>query len=147
MFLNILGILKRYVPKLKKFDYPIDARLEYKGYRLIGESTTILGLIISIILSIIIYLNTLNYLWTYIPILVYLGHMLGSIIKRRAHKKGGEYMPIVDHGDYMITTGIVFLLLNHITFSLFIMSLLITYIFHPLICFLAFKLKLRELPY
>ncbi len=146
ILLNILGSIKMHVPKVKKFDRPIDGGLEYQGERLIGESTTFIGLIIVIIVSVVLYFTTYNLIWVSIPLLVYAGHMLGSIVKRRMHKKDGEFVPFVDHGDYMILTGIVLAALHHITFLFAILSILVTYILHPIICYVAFKLKLRERP-
>lgn len=147
MLLNVLGIIKLHFPNVINLDKPIDFGLEYRGDRLIGESTTIVGLILSILISVILYLTKFHFIWIYIPLLVYFGHTLGSIIKRRMHKKGGEFVIFVDHGDYMILTGTVFVLMNYVTPLFAILSILVTYIFHPIVCFIAFKLKLRKLPY
>ncbi len=145
--LNLLYVVKRYIPRTAYFDRPIDGGLEYKGDRLIGESTTIAGLILCLIISIIFYFTLDNFVWTIIPVLVYLGHMLGSILKRRMHKKGGEFVPFVDHGDYVILVGVVLVMLQCITWKFAILSILATYVLHPLGCLLAFKLKLREYPF
>jgi hypothetical protein len=147
MLLNVLGIIKLHFPNTVNLDKPIDFGLEYKGDRLIGESTTIVGLILSILISVVMYFAKFNFIWISIPLLVYCGHTLGSIIKRRMHKKGGEFVPFVDHGDYMILTGIVFVIMNYISFSFAILGLFVTYILHPIVCFIAFRLKLRKIPY
>jgi len=145
--LNFLYVIKRYSPKTLNFDMPIDGGLKYKGDRLIGESTTIIGLILCLVISIILYFITSNFMWGIIPLLVYVGHLLGSFIKRRMHKKGGEFVPFIDHGDYMVTTGFVFVLLNYISINFALLSITLTYILHPIACFIAFKFKLRENPY
>ncbi|MCX6754388.1 MAG: CDP-archaeol synthase [Candidatus Nomurabacteria bacterium] len=145
--LNFLYVIKRYVPSVKKLDIPLDGDIEFNGERLLGESTTVLGLLISILASLFVYSIIHNLVWMSIPILVYFGHLFGSFVKRRIHKKGGEFMLFVDHGDYMILTGIVFVILNYISFLFAFLALLVTYILHPIACFLAFKLKLRENPY
>lgn len=147
MSLNLLYVLKKYVPKTASFDYPIDGGLQYKGNRLVGESTTVWGLILCLAISFVVYFYFSSFKWLIIPLLVYCGHMLGSIIKRRMHKKGGEYVPFVDHGDYMILTGLVFMALGYVTPTFALASILITYLLHPIVCFLAFRLKLREHPY
>ncbi len=147
MALNLLYIIKRYIPKTKKMDLPIDGNLKYKGEPLIGESTTLAGLILSLLFSIIFFIYFNNPIWTLIPVLVYLGHLSGSFIKRRMHKKGGEFVPFVDHGDYIVLTGIVFFMLHFISLKFFIFSILLTYLLHPVVCFLAFRLKIREYPY
>jgi hypothetical protein len=147
MLLNVLGIIKMHIPTTKRLDRPIDGGLEYKGDRLVGESTTIAGIILCLIISAVLFFITHNFIWAIIPMLVYLGHMSGSIIKRRMHKNGGEFVPFIDHGDYTILTGFVFVLLHYITPLFAILNILITYIIHPIVCVLAFKLKLREHPY
>lgn len=147
ILLNVLGIIKMYFPRTINFDWPIDNNLKYRGDRLIGESTTVVGLIICLLVSLTLYFAVHNFIWIFIPLLVYCGHMLGSIIKRRMHKNGGEFVPFIDHGDYMILTGIVFMILKYVTFPFFILTILTTYFFHPIICFLAFKFKLREYPF
>ena len=145
--LNILGIIKKLFPKTKNFDRPIDFGLTYKGGRLLGESTTVIGIIICGLLSMIVYYFLRNPVLTSIPVLVYFGHALGSFIKRRAHKKDGEFMILVDHGDYTVFTGTIFILLGYISIRIAIATIMITYVVHPLICQLAYKLNLRERPY
>lgn len=145
--LNFLYVIKRYSPKTLHFDIPIDGGLKYKGDRLIGESTTVFGLIISFVISIILCFTTYNFMWAIIPLLVFTGHLLGSFIKRRMHKKGGEFVPFIDHGDYMITTGLVFVLSGYISVFFALLTITLTYILHPIACFIAFKFKLRENPY
>ena len=143
--LNLLYVLKKYFSVIKSLDRPIDCGLKYHKDRLIGDSTTFLGLLISFIISFILF--KINFILALIPILVYLGHSLGSFIKRRMHKKGGEFVPFVDHGDYMITTSVIFLILGYINVSFAFWAITLTYILHPIACFVAFKLKLKEHPY
>ena len=145
--LNFLYVIKRYFPKFNKLDYPIDFKLRYKKNRLLGDSTTIIGLILSFIIGLIIYSITLNIIWALIPLIVYFGHLLGSFIKRRMNKNGGQFVPVIDHGDYMLLLGISFVLLNYISVPFALLALVLTYILHPVACLIAFKLKLRENPY
>ena len=145
--LNFLYVIKRYSPKTLNFDIPIDGGFKYKGEYIIGKSTTALGLVICLAISIFLYSISYNSIWAIIPPLVYTGHMLGSFIKRRMHKKGGEFVPFVDHGDYMIFTGLIFVLFGYISISFALLAILLNYILHPIACFIAFKLKLRENPY
>lgn len=144
---NLLYVLKRYRPKYVSKDRAIDAKIMFAGNRLIGESTTVFGLIIATIASIIIYFIFNTYYLTIIPLLVYIGHTIGSFIKRRFGVEDGKFMPFIDHGDYMITTGAILIFLGYISWELALSGLVFTYIFHPLACFVAFKLKLRQYPY
>ena len=145
--LNLLYVLKRYLPLFNKLDYPLDFKINYKKNRLLGDSTTIVGLIISLIISLTIYIITNSFVWFIIPIIVYLGHLAGSFVKRRLNKNGGDFLPIIDHGDYMLLLGLIFISLGYINFYFAILALIITYILHPLACLMAYKLKLRERPY
>jgi CDP-2,3-bis-(O-geranylgeranyl)-sn-glycerol synthase len=144
---NLLYVLKRYRPTYVSMDRPIDANIILSGNRLIGESTTVFGLLIAIIASITVYIIFNDFYLAIIPLLVYLGHTIGSFIKRRFGIEDGKFMPIVDHGDYMITTGLVLLCFGYISWALALAGLVFTYIFHPLACFVAYKLKLRQYPY
>jgi hypothetical protein len=146
IMLNLLGIIKQYIPRVKKLDPPLDFSLCYKGERLLGNSTTFWGLFLSLIASTILIFQDPFFIWS-IPLLVYLGHALGSFIKRRLHKAGGEFVPLVDHGDYTIVTGVVLWLAGCVPPTLALWSIIITYIIHPVVCFLAFRLRLRERPY
>lgn len=145
--LNFLYVIKRYIPKSARFDRPIDGGLVYRGDRLVGDSTTLVGLTLSLVLSVIIYFITLKLMWASIPILVYFGDLLGGFIKRRLHKKVGEFVPFIDHGDYMLFLGAVFVFQHYISVWFAGLAIIITYILHPLACLIAFKLKLREHPY
>ncbi len=144
---NLLYVLKRYKPTYTSKDKAIDGNIVFLGNRLIGESTTVFGLIIAMLASIIIYFIFGVFYLAMIPLLVYLGHTLGSFVKRRFGIEDGKFMPVVDHGDYMITTGVILLILGYISWQLAIAGLVFTYIFHPLACFIAYKLKLRQYPY
>ena len=66
--LNFLYVIKRYSPKTLSFDRPIDFGLVYKGERLIGESTTMVGLFVVIILSLLLYFITSGFVWSIIPL-------------------------------------------------------------------------------
>lgn len=145
--LNLLYVVKKYVPEFKYLNHPLDFGLNFRGERLIGDSVNIIGLIFSLTISLAVYSATGEMIWTSIPVIVYAGNMLGSFIKRRLHMKSGEFLPIVDHGDYMLLLGIVFVSLRYIDTLFAVLAVLLTYILHPLACLIAFKLGLRENPY
>lgn len=145
--LNLLYILKRYIPEFKNLNYPLDFNLMYRGNRLFGDSVNIIGLIFCLFIGGGIYLFIGSFIWASIPLIVYTGNFIGSFIKRRFHKKSGEFMLLVDHGDYMILLGLIFVLRGYVSAPFAISAILLTYILHPLACLAAFKLKLRERPY
>lgn len=95
-------------------------------------------------------LNIFNNQYLYyflICLFVALGDTLGSIIKRRLKIPSSNFLPFVDHGDYIITTGLVFLYLNYITAQVLIYTLLITYILHPIACLIGYKMKIKKQPF
>lgn len=145
--LNLLYVLKRYVPEFQRLNYPLDGGLSYRGDRLIGDSVNIIGLIFCLAIGGGLYLTGGGIILASIAPLVYIGNALGSFIKRRLHKKSGEFVPIVDHGDYMLFLGFIFVSLHYIEPLFAVLAILLTYILHPLACWAAFKLKLRENPY
>ncbi|MEY2702994.1 MAG: CDP-archaeol synthase [Bacteroidota bacterium] len=75
---------------------------------------------------------------------VFIGDLLGSIIKRRLNYKKGEFMPFIDHGDYILFTGIIFIHLKFISLYIFLATLLLTYILHPLVCFMGYKIHIKK---
>lgn len=78
--------------------------------------------------------------------LVFFGDLLGSIIKRRLGFKKGEFALFIDHGDYIITTGMVFVFLQYISLEIFLYALLLTYVLHPIVCVIGYKLKIKQEP-
>lgn len=145
--LNFLYIMKRYIPEFKNLDYPLDFNLSYKGNRLMGSSINIIGLFFCLFISVGLYFLVNSSILASIPLIVYLGGAIGSFIKRRFNKKSGEFMPLVDHGDYIVLLGVVFVLNGYISVWFALTAILITYILHPIACLVAFKLKLRKNPY
>ena len=75
---------------------------------------------------------------------VFAGDLCGSILKRRLGYGKGSFAPFIDHGDYIIFTGIVFIFLGHLSLTVFISALLITYVLHPLACIIGYKLHIKK---
>lgn len=145
--LNMLYVIKKKFPSLAKFDYPLDRGIVLDNKRLIGDSTTIPGLVLVILISIIFYINHFYFVWYIIPILVYIGHMMGSIIKRRIGKKDGEPVPFLDRADYMILMGLILWPLGVINYKIALVGFILTYILHPLVCITSYKLGMKKNPY
>ena len=142
--LNLYGLFKA---KFKTKDIPLDNNLNLKDERrLFGNSTTLVGLAICIILGLIIYIVSKNTFLAFGPIFVYIGHLTGSFIKRRVGKGDGEFLPIVDHGDSIIVLSVASLIFGGYTFAQILVSILLVLIIQPLLTFIAFKLKLRKKP-
>jgi len=144
--LNLLYVINKYFPRILSFDKPVDGGLKYRGDRLIGKSATVVSFFLCLFLSTIIYF-IFDHIWAFIPILVFLGQVVGSFVKRRMHKKDGEFVLFVDHGDYMIITGSFFVIFGFISIKFALLALILTYILHPIACIIAFKLGMKEHPY
>lgn len=147
--LNIFYLIKTKIPKFLLFDKPLDLGLMYKGNRVLGKSTTIIGLVLVLCMSagISFFVSGEDTFFMAIPILVYFGHATGSFIKRRFGKKDGEFLSFVDHGDYVIFTGIILFVFKEITLLVFVLSVLLTYLLHPIACRIAYHLGFRENPF
>ena len=147
--LNLLYVLKRSIPRVAAWDRPIDGGMNFiDNNRLIGDSTTVLGLGVTILCSLVAFYSGLfsDTVAVLTPFLVYLGHTLGSFIKRRM-KKNNSFVPFVDHGDYVFFSGLVLYVLGYISLTLALVCLLITYVLHPIAVRIAFLLGLREHSY
>ncbi len=153
MSLNLIYIVKLYSPKVKSFDRPLDAQKSMSdGSRILGNSTTWLGIVVALCAGLIVQ-NLVKQdfeqgvLFGIVSGLsVYLGHAIGSFIKRRFKYQDGEFMPFVDHADYVIFSGIVFGLLGVVPWSVIGVAILVTYIVHPIVTYLSYLLKLHKHP-
>lgn len=136
--LNLFGALTRNM----KVDRPLDGGLIFiDGRRILGSSTTLGGL--ALCLSASLALSPYKYLF-FVPVLVYLGHALGSFLKRRLGYTDGQFLPGIDHGDYALLIGAVFVPLGYLTILdavlMYVLSILIT----PLVTWCAYTLRLRH---
>ncbi len=144
-FLNIFGEIKRKY-NFEKYDIHFDFDKKFKsGKPIIGTSTTWGGLILSLLLGWIIeYFFPNSFYAILLSLCVFFGHALGSFIKRRLDIPRGEYLPIVDHGDYIILVTSVFYILGYINILTMLVSIGIILIIHPLFCIIGYYLGLRE---
>lgn len=136
--LNLFGAITR----SKNVDRPLDGGLLFiDGRRVLGSSTTWGGLVVCLVAGLALYAYPI--LMT-VPLLVYAGHAAGSFLKRRIGYADGRFLPGIDHGDYAILIGFVFVPLGYLTLQdavlMYVLSLLIT----PLVTWCAYTLRLRH---
>lgn len=137
----------KFIPGVAKLDSQLDnKKLFFDKQPILGKSTTKIGLLVAIIVGLIIGIFIGLFKGLMVGIGVYFGHALGSFIKRRLGIKGGDYLPIVDHGDYIFLTGMIFMVFGWIKPFILIYSFLLTLLVHPIACFVGFKLGLRDKP-
>lgn len=144
--LNLLIPLQKASPLFKKLSVPVDMGKFIGKNRILGDSTTILGIFTSILVGLLIQIFFPFIPGVLIGIGMNLGHTIGSFIKRRLGVKSGGFVPIIDHGDGVIVTGAILYSLGYISIFVYIWGFISTLIFYPLICYIAYKLGLRERP-
>lgn len=153
MSLNLIYIAKLYFPRLITFDKPFDGgRVVWDGQRFFGNSTTWLGIIVALAAGLIIQITLLpnleqGVIWGLVSgLVVYFGHAFGSFIKRRFGYIDGQYLPFVDHGDYIVIAGIIFGFAHQFSWPVIGIAVLATYILHPLITYLAYLIGWHKHP-
>lgn len=152
MSLNGIYVAKLYFPGLITLDKPLDGKRVWVGKRIFGDSKTWLGIPVFLLSGIIIQLIiTQNleqgFIWGVISgSTVYLGDIGSSFIKRRFSYKEGQYLPFIDHGNYVITSGIVFGLMDKFSWFTIGIALLITYLVHPIVTYLSYLIGWHKDP-
>lgn len=157
MSLNGIYIAKLRYPKLVDFDKSLDGgKVLPDGHRIFGNSTTLLGVGVALVSGLVIqFVLTKNLeqgfalglsLGIIYGLVVYCGHALGSFVKRRFNYLDGQFMPFVDHGDYIITAGIVLGLMQQFSWTVIAVGIVITYMLHPVATYLAYLLKWHKYP-
>jgi CDP-2,3-bis-(O-geranylgeranyl)-sn-glycerol synthase len=146
--LNLWYLLKLRRPALLKYDAPLDLNYTLPdGYRLLGVSTTWVGLPVAILSGMLIESFITNpALGALKGLTVYLGHACGAFIKRRFGIPRGKYVPIIDHGDSIIVTGIIFVALGKEQLPIAAVGLIVTLLVQPILAYAGYLLKLRDNP-
>ncbi len=145
--LNFLHPLRKQSNFFANLDKPIDGNKNFlDGKRILGDSTTFPGIFVAIIVGPILgyFVYSSVYLGLIAGICTYLGHASGSFIKRRFNIPDGKFLPIIDHSDYVIFTGLVFLLIGMISPRIFLISWFTILIIHPGFCYFGYKLGIRS---
>lgn len=146
--LNLWYLLKLRRPKFLAYDAPLDlSHTLFDGRRILGNSTTWVGIPVALISGLIIesFLTT-PLIGLLKGLTVYLGHAMGSFIKRRFGIPRGKFVPIIDHGDSIIVTGIVFLVFRKEPLLMVSSAILLTLIVQPVLAYIGYRLKLRDNP-
>ena len=146
--LNSLYILKKYFPQLESRDIPIDGNILFLDKRpLLGKSTTWLAIVIAITMvpATLPWTQSIKLSFLY-SLGVYFGHALGSFIKRRFKYTDGEFFPIIDHADSVLTTGSILAILNFFSWRTILLATCLTLILQPIWNTFCHTLGLRKLP-
>lgn len=148
--LNFLAPLQKAFRHSWILNAPLDRGLVLSdGYRLIGDSITVLGIALMFVAPLPLSLITGESLWLVALkcVCASVGGVLGSFVKRRLGMPRGKFLPLVDHGDYMIVTVAFFVAFNLVDPLVGLVALVGTYIVHPMVCVVAYFLKIKNEPY
>lgn len=165
---NIAAFMSGKYPFLKKYSYPVDFGIKFRGKRLLGDNKTIRGFIFGILGAIgIIYLQIYLYkispsLQKTIPIdyntinpiifgfLSGFGAMLGdavkSFFKRQIGVPPGQSWFPFDQIDYILG-GILFTALYiRLDITQYVILFFVWFLLHPLTTLIGYILKLKDSP-
>ena len=139
---------------------PVDLGKKYKGERILGKGKTILGALCGILggtLVGLIFAFTIPQVFVLIPnytsliILLSIGGILGdmakSFAKRRIGIKSGGRWFLVDQLDFIVGGLILSLIVRIPEVELIIFLLVVTVFIHMATNIIAFKLKIKEVPW
>ena len=141
--LNLFYITKKKYG-VEHWDRPFDFGLSLGKNRVLGQSTTWGGLMVSLGLGFLIQFFFINIPGITIGLGCFFGHALGSFIKRRLSIPRGAYLPVVDHGDYVIVTGFVLYCMHWLPLESYLISICSILVIHPLFCFFGYKRGFRD---
>lgn len=143
--LNIFGFVASRWPSLKAIDRPADFGIVLPdGERVFGNGRTVGGILLCVFLGIAGEAFFPGHNLLLFALLVVVGDMAGSFIKRRLGMACGEFLPFVDHGDYVIVTGGVLWLMGAISLPAWALSYVLVLVLTPPVTWSAHALRLRE---
>ena len=159
-FANMAPVM---VKKINLFAVPIDLNKKLNNKPILGKNKTFRGLIFGVIFAIVIaYFQHIFYSieffkntsffsyqnWPLFGFLMGLGALTGdlskSFFKRRLDIKPGQRFVPFDQTDFVVGALIFAMPIFHVTFNIFIASLLLSFALHIAINHIAFYLKIRN---
>jgi CDP-diglyceride synthetase len=140
LFYTFVPHLKKWFPFLSRIDIPLSEK------RVGVQGTLTLPIVLLLPLIFLPFILSPYYILLLQSACVALGDIVGSFIKRSFGFPKGKYVPGIDHGDYMIMTGAVFVGLGLVPFYVAFQALIITYLAHPLFCYVGWMLGIKREP-
>lgn len=159
-FANMAPVI---VKRVKFLVYPVDFGKEINKEPLFGRNKTFRGLFFGVLFAVIIsYLQFVGYNteflrgisffsydnWPVFGFLMGIGALAGDLVesffKRRAGiKPGGKFIPL-DQTDFVIGALIFVMPVFALTWNIFLISLVLSFVLHILVNHAAFYLKIRN---
>ena len=143
------------VAKIVKNPHPIDLHKKFfDNRRILGDGKTFEGFIggvlagtgTSLVLQVMGYHSIEKGIVLSIGALV--GDMIGSFIKRRKGYKRGQLAPLLDQLDFLLgSLTLYWIIFDDLNINLFIILIIITPIIHLITNYLAYSLKLKNVPW
>ena len=167
-FLLVPGIVNMgpvFFKKVPFLNYSLDFCFTFRGKRILGENKTFRGLFFGVLVGIILsfcmrYLYQFSFFqeislvdYSSLNIIFYgvligfgviLGDALGSFLKRQCNVKPGESFFVVDQIDSVVVFPLVLSLLVWIGWSSYLWSIVLWGVFHVLLKYLGYVLKIED---
>lgn len=144
MSLNVLGFVSKRIDVIGNLDAPFDFNKKFPdGSRILGNSTTWGGFILTALLGGIGEVVFPHMFFFTLALLVFFGHALGSFIKRRLKVLEGDFLPFVDHGDYMLVAGVFLITQGTISLPTLLVGYFGTLMITPAVTVFAHRLGVR----
>lgn len=168
-FANLAAFGVGKVRFLKKYKYPADGYIKFRGKRVLGAHKTIRGFLAAVLFGILVcsiqvfLYNAFSIIRSLVPLnyssvnQIILGTLLGfgalfgdavkSFFKRQKNiLPGSSWFPF-DQIDYIIG-GVVFSLFYiRLSFVFYVILFIIWFLIHPLTTFIGYLFKLRRKPF
>ena len=165
---NVSAFFSSKIPLLKKLSQPVDAKLKFRGKRILGSHKTIRGFIMGTGMAIIgvyiqvFFYNNIPFLRSILPIdytvinPVLLGCLLGfgalagdaikSFFKRQISIPPGKSWFPYDQIDYILGGMVLTYFYIQLTIVEYLLLFFVWFLIHPLISFWGYLLKLKRQP-
>ena len=159
-FANMAPVM---VKRINLFTYPVDFDKKINNKPIFGKNKTFRGLVFGVIFAIIIaYLqfslynveffkniSFFNYQnWLLFGFLMGLGALAGDLIKsffkrRLGFKPGAKFVPF-DQTDFVVGALVFIMPIFGLTFEIFVVSLLLSFVLHIIVNHIAFYAKIKS---
>lgn len=143
-----LVIFSKIISSVNIKDPPLDMNKKLFKQRILGDSVTIYGLVVSFITGTIVGLSQNRIIeGGLLGIGAYIGNACGSFIKRRFKMKSGTFFPVLDHIDHTAFSLLIVQPKSLHPTEMIITILLLTVILHPIVCIIGYFLKIKKVPW
>jgi len=132
----------------KKYDRQLDGgRLFSDGRPILGSSVTWGGLALSLVMALAMHLALPGHELVFWKVASgFIGHALASFIKRRCGIAQGRYIPLLNHGDYIVAFAGISAAFGAFDGPLALAAYAVTILGTPLVTYWAYRFGMRSRP-